>query len=289
MNIGSSNGDRWRYGIASPGGPVPYGEAVFHAWMATGSSAGADFLRLLNNAGTTLFHVDKSGNTFTQALQGSDTTDSTSGSTGAAIIAGGVGIAKSVFLNGVLHVAAANALLTLTGSAGGGNEWLVQTVDSDKRLRLFDNTNGVEALKIAILTGNVTLAGSLGVGVAPGTGLARLFMGGTAIATTDWALSAGWGASAAVTAVTGNDNRGTVTVTTNAADTPTANPTLTLTFKDGTWTTVPIAVACMRNGSTGPMAIVSCSPVAATLVIRYNGTPTATSALTYLFNYIVVG
>ena len=132
-------------------------------------------------------------------------------------------------------------------------------------------------------------AGNIGIGVVPGAGKSRLFLGGTPIVTTDWALSAGWGPGATVFSVAGNDNRGAVVVQTSAADTPTANPTLTLTFKDGTWTTVPIAVAIMRHTSTGPAVSVSCTQTATTLVIQYNGTPTATSALTYIFNYLLMG
>lgn len=111
--------------------------------------------------------------------------------------------------------------------------------------------------------------------------------GGTAVATGDWAAS-GWGASATISAVTGTDHRGTVTVTTNAADTPTANPTLTLTFKDGTWTTAPFAVTSMDDQGSGPLAAAANHQTATTLVITYIGTPTATSAKTYTFNYWVI-
>lgn len=114
--------------------------------------------------------------------------------------------------------------------------------------------------------------------------------GGTNIATTDVAISAGWGASATVSAVTGKDQRGTITVTTNAADTPTANPTITLTFKNGTWTAAPFATVCMDHNSTGPSNVpATCVASATTLVISYRGTPTATSALTYIFNYVILG
>lgn len=139
-----------------------------------------------------------------------------------------------------------------------------------------------------------TLFGDASFEIGTGTtavGKSRLALrGGTATTTGDWAASAGWGASATVSAVTGNDSRGTVTVTTNALDTPTANPTITLTFKDGTFTSAPFALVNMDDTSTGLItATVSCHTTATTLVIQFDGTPTALSALTYKFNYIVIG
>lgn len=127
-------------------------------------------------------------------------------------------------------------------------------------------------------------------GTSTSPGLSRLALpGGTAVATTDVALSAGWGTNATVSAVTGNDSRGTITVTTSALDTPTANPTLTLTFKDGTWTSAPFAVSNMSDQGTGTLATASCHATATTLVIAYVGTPTALVSRTYVFNYIVIG
>lgn len=151
-----------------------------------------------------------------------------------------------------------------------------------KNIQFAENNSFVQ-LYIQGVTGNI------GLGVTPGAGKSRLFFGGTAIATTDVALSGAWGASATVTAVTGTDNRGTITVTTNAADTPTANPLITLTFKDGTWTTVPFVMANMRGTGTGPLAAVACASTATMLTMRYIGTPTALSALTYILNFMVVG
>ena len=114
--------------------------------------------------------------------------------------------------------------------------------------------------------------------------------GGTNIVAGDVVAGAGWGASATVSAVAGKDSRGSITITTNAADTPGANPTLVLTFKDGTFTTTPFGVVCMDHSSTGPSTVpVTCVASATTLTISYRGTPTATSTLTYIFNFIVLG
>ena len=172
INIGSA-GPRFLFGIGALIAPSSYNNAVYDGWMATGSSVGANFVQLRNNAGTVIYRVDKSGNTFTQSLTGLDTTDSTSNTTGAVILAGGLGVAKNLYASG-LHVPAANALLTLTGAT----EWLVQTVDSDGRFRLFDNTNGVAGLEIAAISGNVNIAGTVNaVGIYRANGTAGVSAG----------------------------------------------------------------------------------------------------------------
>lgn len=120
--------------------------------------------------------------------------------------------------------------------------------------------------------------------------LARVYQSsGTAIAVGDVALGAGWGVNATVSTVTGNDQRGTITVTTSALDTPLATPVLTLTFHDGTWTTVPFAMTNMSDSGSGPLASSENHTTATTLVITYNGTPTALLSKTYIFNYAVIG
>lgn len=57
-----SSGDQYQYGIG--GGivaPLPIGTAFIACRMGTASSAGAQFLRLLDNAGNNIFFVDKAG------------------------------------------------------------------------------------------------------------------------------------------------------------------------------------------------------------------------------------
>lgn len=113
---------------------------------------------------------------------------------------------------------------------------------------------------------------------------------------TDYGTSAptivltGWGGNATV-AATGNDQRMRITITTAAADTATSQPTAEITFKDGTWTTAPYAVVC-AGGTTSTLVNTqwAVSAVTATaLTVRFEGTPTATSAFTYTFDAIVVG
>lgn len=169
------------------------------------------------------------------------------------------------------------------------------------RLTHTDNSKFVDFRSLS--TGDLTLRpngslfetfyvdGGLELGsgsTSPGTSRLAL-KGGTAATTNAWALTSGWGANATITAVSGNDSRGTVTVTTDVLDTPTVNPVITYTFKDSTWTTSPFAIACMNDTGTGLMGSVSCHTTTTTLVIQFNGTPTALQSKTYIFNYHVLG
>jgi hypothetical protein len=116
---------------------------------------------------------------------------------------------------------------------------------------------------------------------------------GTVLVTADYALSSGWGTSPTFTAVRGTDQAAAFTITAKA--TVGANPTITLTFHDGTWTNAPIVV-CGRTeivAATGsPSTSVSnefvpTSVTATQIVFTFNGTPVANS--TYGCSFICMG
>lgn len=169
-----------------------------------------------------------------------------------------------------------------------------------------DSTTGPKAF--ADLTGTCSSA-QLPGGPATGTGavvmaisptltgttsVARIGAhGGTVLATSDYVLSAGWGTTPTFTAVRGTDQAATFTV--QAKATVGANPTITLTFKNGTWTNAPIIV-CGRTelvAATGaPAAAVSnewviTSVTATQAVFTFNGTPVANSI--YGCSFICMG
>lgn len=118
--------------------------------------------------------------------------------------------------------------------------------------------------------------------------LASNYRGGTAIASTDVTLS-GFGTGASVSAVKSGstDTRGAFTVT--AGSTPSANPTATLTFKDGAFEAAPFAVACRGAGTAADLGMTATisSTTTTTAVIKMIGTPTDTN--TYEFYYWVCG
>ena len=203
-------------------------------------------------------------------------------------------------LNGIIGGAdfIINAQNGGTGSGGNNNGGSIylnggnSTGTGSSKVKISVAPYGSTGTAVRTSTLKFTFGGDgsleLGTGTTNKWGNSRLALtGGTAIATSDWALS-GWGAHAPVSAVSGNDSRGTVTVTTSALDTPSANPTITLTFKDGTWSAAPYAVSGMNDGSTGSVAATGCSTTATTLRITYAGTPLAVTAKTYIFNYQVI-
>jgi len=109
---------------------------------------------------------------------------------------------------------------------------------------------------------------------------------GTSLVSGDFALSAGWGASGAIGTLTGTDNRFRATITANGAG-PAANPTIVLTFKDGTWTTAPFAVVSRGGGSQPTVQFEVTTVTATALTLTFQGTPVG--AETYIFSVICVG
>lgn len=116
----------------------------------------------------------------------------------------------------------------------------------------------------------------------------RRFAGtGTAHVAGDYALSAGWGTTATVSAVSAKDTSGRVTVS-SAGTGQTANPTVTLTFKDGTWTTIPNLVAARGelNSPAGSDWMIT-SVTATQVVFTFQGTPVA--GTTYVLCFMAMG
>ena len=105
----------------------------------------------------------------------------------------------------------------------------------------------------------------------------------------DFAFSSGWNSPTSIS-VAGKDQAGTVTFT--AGGSPTANPTITLTFGDGTFTTTPQAMCYLVNTSDPSDAIdntwaISWATTATTLVVTLHGTATASEA--YKLYFMVLG
>lgn len=117
--------------------------------------------------------------------------------------------------------------------------------------------------------------------------------GGTALASGNIALGSGWGTSPTLTINRGTDQGASIQITAKA--TVAANPTVTVTFANGTWTNPPIVVACRTDttAATGsPSASVSnqwavTSVTATAVILTFNGTPVANS--TYGLSFICMG
>jgi hypothetical protein len=171
-------------------------------------------------------------------------------------------------------VADAIGIRVLDATEGAGS-----TITTQVGLKIDNQTKG--AANYAILTG--TGRHSFGAKIeAP-----RVEGTGTAHVAGDYALSAGWGNTASVSAVAARDTGGRVTVTCNGSGIG-ANPTVTLTFKDGTWTTIP-AIVVSRGDATAPTTgfWALTTPSATAPVFTFVGTPVAGS--TYTFDFVVMG
>lgn len=112
--------------------------------------------------------------------------------------------------------------------------------------------------------------------------------GGTASVAGDFALSAGWGTTASVGTITGEDAHLSFVVT-SAGTGQGADPTITYTFKNGTWTNAPW-VTCHLNGASTASELttaITWTTTATTVVLTFRGTPTATR--TYTFQIMTIG
>lgn len=111
----------------------------------------------------------------------------------------------------------------------------------------------------------------------------RTAEGGTALSTSNFSL-VGWGTGAAMSALAGFDGAHIFTVTAGSA--PSASPTITLTYVNGSWTIAPIVTAQMTGG-TGQIADITIASTATTYTLTFNGQVTNTQ--TYVFSVLVKG
>lgn len=108
--------------------------------------------------------------------------------------------------------------------------------------------------------------------------------GGTALVTGDVALAGNWGTAPSVSAVTGKDTGGTIEVTSGSGS-PGADPTVILTFADGTMGAAPEALVSNRGSTNEGWSMVGSS--ATTITWRFHGTPAASTV--YRLNFLVFG
>lgn len=111
--------------------------------------------------------------------------------------------------------------------------------------------------------------------------------GGTALVAGDIAPGANWGDTAAVSIVSADDSGGTFRVTCGGAGIA-PNPSLIISFKDGTWTTAPFAMAVLEGCSVvTDFGAVGVGSLATTLTLQYKGTPVNTRF--YDFRFVCIG
>jgi hypothetical protein len=112
----------------------------------------------------------------------------------------------------------------------------------------------------------------------------RFISSGTALANSDFSISAGWGSTASGAVNIGTDTAWVYTITSNGSGLA-ANPTFTITFKDGTGTNTPVCTA-KQTGGSGAIRDVTVSARSATAyTFIWNDTPAGGGA-TYEFTGI---
>lgn len=114
----------------------------------------------------------------------------------------------------------------------------------------------------------------------------RIYTNGLIINTADWALS-GWGSDAYVSGTTGCDSHGTVSVVSGTGTGISANPTVTLTFKNGAWKVAPFAMAKLTSPIDSLLNPITESTTTTTLTLTFIGTPQISTA--YIIKYLVEG
>lgn len=178
----------------------------------------------------------------------------------------------------------------IRAGVAGATHTLVGTLTADgitSTTTVASTTTMTAGTGLTATTGNVTAtAGDLvatagGVTATSGLINARRYggTGGTAIVAGDFAIGGGFGTTASISNVKSgsDDTRGAVQVSSSGTG-QSANPSIVLTFKDGTYTSVPFAVACFDTGLTSPLtgaAPWGTQAGATTLTLTYFGTPVA--------------
>lgn len=166
------------------------------------------------------------------------------------------------------------------GTASSNTRWSEQFNSNTDRIGLvFDGSGNLLAIRPYRARYDANNGRS-------GWAVARLWCDeGTTLVNGDFTPSAGMGATPTVSVEANSKSmRGTVTVTPNGAGIA-ANPTLTLTFPEGTWTTAPKAIV-VKNGGTGTLPIswtVTPTGIAVTII----GLPNAGD--TYPLAWMVMG
>lgn len=236
---------------------------------ATGSTGGA--VTLAGGRGSTV-----SGTGTTAGTGGAWTGNAGPGGNGSATVAAGAGGTTTLSGGGA-------------GSAGAGGGNNGGNLVLRGGLKTGSGTNGTVSLGATNTSAISIGASGITTTIAGLTKVSRITeSGGTSLVAGDFALSAGWGSTASIGSLRGSDGNWAGTIST-AGITLGANPTLTLTFKDGTWTTAPVCVLDMSGTSDAANLATKITWVeaATTLTITFNGTPVVTN--TYVFSAHCIG
>ena len=150
--------------------------------------------------------------------------------------------------------------LTMTVSKNGSNQLQVSS---------SSNNTGFTGT-IFVSSGNQSIAGTESARFKGDVGYRRpLATAGTLMTAAKIVPAAGWETTATVTNVTGTDAAFVFQINSSGKG-QTSQPTITVTFADGTWTTAPVAVVCQNTGNTSSV-IWNVQSSATTLTLQPGG------------------
>lgn len=200
-----------------------------------------------------------------------------------------IGVATATTVNKVtITQPASSATLTIINGKTFTVNNTLGIFGTDSTTHTFPNVTGDTVAELAAtqtLT-NKTLGGA--GSTTPNTPFNRFkATQGSALVTGDVGSLTGWGTTATVSAVTGRDSCGSITISSSGTG-QAANASFVLTFHDGTWSTAPIPVALRgdSNAPTGGGVAAAASATVCTFVFL-NGTPVAGTS--YTFNFVFIG
>lgn len=224
---------------------------------------------------------------------GTNGTGSISMSNSPAFVTPSLGAATATSING-LHLASSTGTLSITNGKTLAASASLTLAGTDGTTPTFPNNNGnVAELNF---TQTWTALQTLGSGLLsatdptfPGNTLFKRSKAtqGSALVTGDvGSLSAGWGTTATVSAVSGTDAAGSITISSSGTG-QSANPTFVLTFHDGTWTNSPIVIVVRADFNAPVGGAIHSGASATTVQFAFNGLPVAGSS--YTFHFICIG
>lgn len=196
--------------------------------------------------------------------------------------------------DGEIQAGIAGATHALTG-----NTTITGTLTSSGALTVQAGGAAVTGAVTATTSIDATTTVSAGTGITATTGNIqatagdfdgrRLIMNnGTTLVGADVAISAGWGNTALISSFGGSkDTRGRLQIVANGAGIA-ANPTVTITFKDGTYGTAPLILAS-RGDAVAPAAGYWAGGVPSATQAAWTFVETPVAGSTYVLQFLVIG
>jgi hypothetical protein len=193
--------------------------------------------------------------------------------------AGGIDVgAAALPFSGVRIGAAATNNIRVTGTATAARTATLQDATDTFVMRATTDT---------LTNKNLTAPAISDPTITGNTNLKRIKANqGSSLVVGDVGGLTGWGSTATVASVAGNDTIGQIVITSNGTG-QAFNAGFTLTFHDGTWTTAPLCLVVRADGFSPQGAMIPNGATATTAAFFFNAVPVA--GVTYIADFMCVG